>query len=440
MKSGVDRLISRLPVFLRIRVRQVNDMAEQNPPNFSPRWSSTTKLVVALTLVALLAFLVISFRSILGPLLLGFIFSYLLYPVLDWMRRKLKLPWRIAVGLFFLLFLIIVLGLLTWGGIALVEQIQILITFVQTTIASIPAYINSLANVVYHIGPFTLDFSHLDLVSVSNQVLSFVQPMLSQLGTLLGSVAAKAASLVGWSLFVLLVSFFILSETEGKPERLINIQVPGYGEDFRRLGRELGRVWNAFLRGQLTVTGLWIVVYTFLLAVLGVHYFFPLAILAGMARFFPYVGPFITYTTVGLVAYFQGTTLFGLNPLVYVLVIIGISMVIDNSMDSLITTRLMSNALKVHPAAVLVAALVAANLLGIIGIMLAAPVLASLKLFLNYTIYKMLDQDPWLQIIADSPPAHASPPIIMRLLLYWNRLKGAFQKKFFSGGRNKPVG
>jgi predicted PurR-regulated permease PerM len=415
-------------------------MSEQVPPNSSPRWSSTTKLVVALTLVAVLALLVISFRSILGPLLLGFIFSYLLYPVLDLIRRKLKLPWRIAVGLFFLLVLVIALGLLTWGGIALVEQIQILIQFVQATIASLPAFINSLANVVYHIGPFTLDFSHLDLVSVSNQVLSFVQPLLSQLGTLLGSVAAKAAGLVGWSLFVLLVSFFILSETEGKPERLINIQIPGYGEDFRKLGRELGRVWNAFLRGQLIVTTLWICVYTFLLAVLGVHYFFPLAILAGMARFFPYIGPGVTYTTVGLVAYFQGMTLFGLTPFVYVVVIIGISLVIDNAMDSLITTRLMSNALKVHPAAVLVAALVAANLLGIIGIMLAAPVLASLKLFMNYTIYKMLDQDPWVQIVIDNPPAHTAPPVFIRLMVYWSRFKEVVQKKFFSGGGNKPVG
>jgi predicted PurR-regulated permease PerM len=415
-------------------------MSEQIPPNISPRWSSTIKLVVALTLVAVLALLVISFRSILGPLLLGFIFSYLLYPLLDWIRRRLKLPWRIAVGLFFLFILIVALGLLTWGGIALVEQIQILVTFVQQTIASLPAFINSLSNVVYHIGPFTLDFSHLDLVAVSNQVLSFVQPLLSQLGTILGSVAAKAASLIGWSLFVLLVSFFILSETEGKPERLINIQVPGYGEDFRRLGHELGRIWNAFLRGQLTVTALWICVYTVVLAVLGVHYFFPLAILAGMARFFPYIGPTVTYTTMGLVAYFQGTTLFGLTPFIYVVVIIGVSLVIDNAMDSLITTRLMSNALKVHPAAVLVAALVAANLLGIIGIVLAAPVLASLKLFLNYTIYKMLDQDPWQQLNAETSSLHAAPPLFVRFLVYWSRFRESVQKKFFSGGRNKPVG
>jgi hypothetical protein len=89
----------------------------------------------------------------------------------------------------------------------------------------------------------------------------------------------------------------------------------------------------------------------------------------------------------------------------------------------------MSDALKVHPAAVLVAALVAANLLGIIGIMLAAPVLASLKLFLNYTVYKMIDQDPWLQIKTDNLSVRPVPLVMIRLRLYWDRFKGAMQKK-----------
>jgi hypothetical protein len=52
----------------------------------------------------------------------------------------------------------------------------------------------------------------------------------------------------------------------------------------------------------------------------------------------------------------------------------------------------------------------------------------------------MLDQDPWLQITADTPPLHTAPPLFIRFLVYWNRFKEAVQKKFFSGKRNKPVG
>ena len=49
----------------------------------------------------------------------------------------------------------------------------------------------------------------------------------------------------------------------------------------------------------------------------------------------------------------------------------------------------------VHPAAVLVTALVAANLLGLLGVVIAAPFLASVTLLGRYTMRKMLDMEPF---------------------------------------------
>ena len=64
-------------------------------------------------------------------------------------------------------------------------------------------------------------------------------------------------------------------------------------------------------------------------------------------------------------------------------------------MDNLVTAGLYGKALGVHPAAVLIAAIVAANLLGVIGLLRAAPVLATLTLFGRYAARKMFDLDPW---------------------------------------------
>jgi hypothetical protein len=135
---------------------------------------------------------------------------------------------------------------------------------------------------------------------------------------------------------------------------------------------------------------------------LGLRFSLGIAILAGFGRFLPYIGPFIAYLTMGLVAYFQGHSLFGLTPLVYVIVTIGISMLIDSSFDNFISPKFMSSNLKVHPAAVLVTALISANVIGFIGVVVAAPVLASIQLFARYTIRKMFDLDPWTGI--DLPP------------------------------------
>src|SRR5262245_12484411 len=68
----------------------------------------------------------------------------------------------------------------------------------------------------------------------------------------------------------------------------------------------------------------------------------------------------------------------------------------------------MARALKVHPAAILIAALIAANLLGLLGVVIAAPFLASVTLLGKYTMRKLFDLDPWPDTdVAPIPPLGA---------------------------------
>jgi predicted PurR-regulated permease PerM len=219
----------------------------------------------------------------------------------------------------------------------------------------------------------------------------------------------------------MLMAYFILAETGGVPEQIFYVNVPGYSGDIKKLGISLGRVWNAFLRGQLLIIGLVIIVYTVLFGALGVRYFFGLAIIAGLARFLPYIGPFIAWSAYALVAYFQGTTLFGFSSLGYAVFIVGIAWLTDLIIDNFVATRVMANVLKVHPAAILIAALIGASVLGITGVVLAAPVLATVELVIRYVLRKMFDLDPWEGI--DISPTQKDPfsmqqifqPIIMKL-------------------------
>jgi predicted PurR-regulated permease PerM len=171
---------------------------------------------------------------------------------------------------------------------------------------------------------------------------------------------------------------------------------------------ELGRIWNAFLRGQFLIIIITILVYSAVLTVLGVRYALGLALLAGFARFIPYVGPAIAWTTFGLVSYFQVTHPFGINPLLYTIIVVGTSLLMDALLDNLVATRILARALKIHPAAVLVAALILANLIGLVGVVLASPVVATLKLFLRYTVRKLFDQDPWAGFEEEEAPAPPS--------------------------------
>jgi len=387
-------------------------------PATSPPWSRTTKLVIALTFMAIIAGLLIRFHTIIVPLLMAFVLSYLFHPVAGFLNRYLPISWRLAVSLLYLILIILLAGLLTLGGLGLIQQIQSLIDLIQNSLAAIPDLFEQITGQVIIFGPFQFDLSHLDLNAFSRQILSIVQPLLGKTGDLVGTLAGGAIQIFGWTAFIILVSYFVLIESGGLRGRILNIDIPGYKNDVYKLGLRLGLIWNAFLRGQIIIFVITVFVYTFLLNILGVRYAIGLALLAGLARFLPYIGPFITWMTLGLVAYFQTYKLFGLQPLTYTILVVGLALLIDQFFDNLVSPRIMANALKVHPAAVLVAAIIAANLLGLLGVMIAAPILATIKLVGQYTSRKMLGVDPWPE--ADEIPPPPKPKL-------WTQLRGRWQ-------------
>jgi predicted PurR-regulated permease PerM len=361
----------------------------------SPRWSPTTKLLVGLIMVGIVAFLFIRFTSLITPLLIVFILAYLLHPLITVLSRSLNISWKAAVNILFFVILVLLIGLLTLGGVGLVAQVQSLIQLVQAIVADLPQYIQNLSGQVIKIGPFKLDLTTLDLNEISRQLLSFIQPLLGRTGTLVGTVASGAAEIFGWTFFVLIVSYFVMIESNGLQSDLFKVEVPGYNEDLRRLGIQLSRIWNAFLRGQIFIFGMSTVIYIFVLSFFGVRYAIGIAFMAGLAKFLPYIGPAITWVVMALVTYFQPDKPFGLQPLAYMGLVVITTTIIDWIIDNLIAPRIMARSLRVHPAAVLVTALIAANLIGILGVVIAAPFLATISLLGRYTMRKMLDLDPW---------------------------------------------
>ena len=398
----------------------------QNSP--SPMWGTNTKLVVALTIVVIIGALLVKFQFILTPLVIALMLAYLFQPLADFIQRKLHFSWNASVAVIYVVIIVLLLGLITLGGVGLVQQIQSLVTIVQNAITTLPQIIEKVSSQVYQFGPFKLDLRSSDLSAISSQILGMIQPLLRQTGTLVGSVAGSAANFLGWTLFVILVSYFVLAESGGLRDRIITVDIPNYTLDFERLFRELGRVWNAFLRGQIIIFFLAVTVYSVVLSVLGVRYAIGLAFLAGLARFVPYVGPAVNWIVLVLVTFFQVYKLFGFSPFYYSLLVLVTALIIDQIFDNIISPRILSDALKVHPAAVLVAAIVAANLFGIIGVVVAAPILATATLLWKYTMRKMLDLNPWPEAEQRQPP----PPIGSRIIVSVRRLLrslGLFRQK-----------
>jgi len=371
-------------------------MSMDKPAPVSPKWSSTFKMVIGLVITGLLLASLLNFRSIIGPLILAFILIYLLHPLAAFLNSHTRLSWRASVNIIYFSMLILVIGLSTLTGLAAVQQITSVIKVIEGFVNNLPNLLQELSGKVILIGPFQINLSQFtDLGTLGTQLINTLQMIIGRAGTLAGTFATATVSTIAWFFFVMIISYFVLADAGKVPNVLDYINIPGYSYDIQRMSISLGRIWNAFLRGQLTIVILVIFSYMILLSILGVRYAIALAILAGLARFVPYVGAYVYYVVLALVTIFQGGNYFNLVPIYYTLLCIGLSVVVDQIYDNLVSPRIMGRSLGVHPAAVLVVALIAANLIGLIGLILAAPVLASATLIVRYIIRKMFDRDPW---------------------------------------------
>jgi predicted PurR-regulated permease PerM len=356
----------------------------------SPNWTTTTKLIIGLTLVAIFAGVFIYYRSIVSLMILAFIITYLMQPVVSWLADKTGMSWRLSTTLVFFLLIIFLMGLLTGAGLAIAQQLTGLVKVVQEFANDLPELADNLTDFLAQYGAVS---DLIDLNDIANRLLEALQPLLGQAGSLVGSVATGAAVSLGRIFFIVFVAYFILSESQRVGE--INIKIPQYDYDIQRMSRQMRNIWESFFRGQIIIFVMVFVVYFIVLSALGVRYSIGLAALTGLAIFIPYVGLWTASIVMVLVTFFQPANYFGLVPWQYSILVLGIALLINFVFDNYISPRFLGRTLDIHPAAVLVAALFMANLFGLVGIFLAAPSVATVKAVGVYVFRKMFDQDPW---------------------------------------------
>jgi predicted PurR-regulated permease PerM len=220
--------------------------------------------------------------------------------------------------------------------------------------------------------------------------------LLGQAGGVLATVATSAFNTFVMGNFVLIITYFTLAEAKGSVNFLKDIELVGHKYDLGRMRKELSRIWNTYLSSQVFIFLISFIAYLLLYSILGVRNTLALALLAGLAKFVPYVGPIFTGIISALVAFFQaGGNPFGMEQLTYMIIVVAAAVLLDQLFDGFVTPRIYGANLGIHPAAVLIAAIVAARMIGFMGLIMAAPILATFQLFARYVILKMLDQDPW---------------------------------------------
>jgi predicted PurR-regulated permease PerM len=185
--------------------------------------------------------------------------------------------------------------------------------------------------------------------------------------------AARTIQSMWWLLLVPILAIFFLKDGQQLGQRLINsVEDTGNRRIVAEALKQMNLMVGQYIRSQITLASLAIVVVTFVLWVMRVPYAFALGPAAGALEFIPVVGPAIGGLIVLGVALLSGYNhLFLL--LLFLLVWRGIQ-------DYVTSPRIMGTTLELHPLTVLFGVLAGGEVAGVIGVFLSIPVLATLRI------------------------------------------------------------
>jgi len=386
-------------------------MTENLPLNPSPKWNSVTKIIAGFSLVAVIGGLIIHFQSILPQILLLIMIAYIVNPVANFIQSVTHLPWKASVAIVFVVLVGGYVSLITWSGFNVVKQTLNLVDLMRDGMNQLPDLYRGFISTPLVFGPFQLDLSSLNFASYEQQIIESSQTLVKIIADGLTKFASGTANFIGWSFIIFLGAFFVLFEENELWKGIFDVRIPGYEKDIKQFRDHLFHIWNSFFRGQITVMLIATVVYIIVLNALNVKYALGIAIIAGLVRFVPYVGPFFFWVILIIVTLFQENTAYGLDKTTYIIVVVLISYLIDFLMDYIINPRIMSTALKVHPVLILIGVIVGYGLLGLLGVLIAAPLVATVLFTMRYIYRKLMDLDPWegIEAVPEGGKAESKP-------------------------------
>lgn len=378
--------------------------------DISPRWSLLTKAFVGAIILLVIIGLLSRFHDVIPILITALILAFLIVPLVRLLRERARFSWGLAANICFLLVLFIIIGFSVWAGFAIVDQLQALFQAIQSMLLDLPEELAEISTDTIVFGPWEIDLSQLDLPALAENVLATIQPVFGQVSTLIASLASIAIESLASIVFTFAVAYFIIIDYPRIRSAVRDIQLPHYQEDFHRLRIALATIWNAFLRGQLlVVTSTGLLTWT-LMSVLGLNFSLGLGVLGGLAKFVPILGPFTAGLVAALVALFMPANWYGLTPLGHAILVIICVIVLDQLIDYIVVPRIMGASLNLHPVFILFGLLIGASLAGVLGLLLSAPMMASLILLGRYIFRKMFDLSPWdpsIDVLSEprTPPA-----------------------------------
>lgn len=313
---------------------------------------------------------------VLPPLALAAVIVYLLNPMVSFLAAR-RIPRLASTAVAYIVLIGAMVGLGSLIGPLIVDQTGDFVERVPEIATSLLETTNA------QLSRFGLPPIEAETAELGETIQTYVSDNTEQVLGLLRGAGTVAGRILHALLTVVLapiLAFYLLVDLPRVTEGIRRLIPPdGRGEVFS-VGERILTTVGRYFRGQLgvaafvavgTALGLWVV---------GLPFWALVGTVTGLFNLVPLIGPFVGGIVGVIVAFTVGD---GLGQAAAVVVVVTLVQQIDNHA---ITPVIHARTVKVHPITVIVALLVAGSLYGILGMLVAIPVVATVKLVVLHLV------------------------------------------------------
>lgn len=359
-------------------------------------WSASTKLIIILLLLGLGIFLLYRFRAVIIPLILAVILAFILLPMANWIERRLRVRRGLAILVAYLVLLICLVAI----PMLLIPPLAAQATELNLDIQRIWGEVETFLGNRYIIAGQMIDVQAA-LQQIAGSVRGLLEPVFAQS---LRFAIEFVSSLV-WVVFILVISFYLVKDVDALQRWVLELVHPAYREDFIGLQSEINQIWSAFFRGQLILAFIVAIIFTLIGFAIGLPFALAMGVLAGLLEFIPSLGHGIWLFIAALLSLSLGSTWMPLPNWIFALMVIGLHLFYQQFDLNYLIPRVIGRRLHLPPLVVILGIVGGALLAGVLGVVLAAPTIASARVVGRYLYANLLDLKPLpAPVSEDLPP------------------------------------
>ena len=326
---------------------------------------------------------VMTILKVATPFFIGFVIAWLFNPLVVKLENR---GWNRAVAsmVIFLVFILIIFAFFSM-------LIPTIYTQLNDLIASLPGIFNSLKNWITN---FLNNFNSSDMVDVASIEANIFKSM-EDLGTnittnlpsMIMNIVGVVFSGLGTMAISLVVGLYLLFDFNNAIDHLLKYIPKTHKYEIETLINQIGEELRKCVRGTLTIACMVFVCDSLGFALAGLKAPILFGLLCGITDLIPYIGPYIGGAAAVIVGFSQ-------NPMTGIIVL-SVVVVVQLIENYVLQPVVMSKTVELHPVTIIIGLLIFGHFFGIIGMILAMPIMSLIKVVYRFfaTKYDWFNSD-----------------------------------------------